>query len=462
MKDSYDYGTSSENSNFILKWGNITTALRWNYKINDKLFCNSTATFSNYDLIASNKYEINTTGQPSDIANLKFSSGIKDLNGKVDFDYYPSTNHFIKAGFQSTYHTFNPGISAYNESSGSGVIDTALGDKKIHAFEMAAYIEDEITLSKKIKMNAGLRCNSFFVKDKFYQSIEPRISVRYLLTENLSLKAAFSKMNQNILLLASSTIGLPTDLWLPVTDKIKPQKSLQYCLGVEYALNKKVNISLEGYYKQMSNLIEYKDGASYFSFSSDDGWQNKVLQGKGWSYGAEILLQKTIGKTSGWIGYTLSWSERKFDSLNFGKVFPFKYDRRHDISVVVNHKFSEKIDVGLVWVYETGNAITLASTKYLELPNVDPDPNNIYIESPDSRNSFRMPAYHRLDVSINFHKKKKWGERTWSYGLYNAYNRKNPFYLYTETTINNNVASTKLKGLCLFPIIPSISYNFKF
>ena len=214
----------------------------------------------------------------------------------------------------------------------------------------------------------------------------------------------------------------------------------------------------------MDNLIEYKDGASFFNTQLD--WQSKIQAGRGWAYGGELLIEKKIGKATGWIGYTLSWSNRQFDSINFGEPFPYRYDRRHDIGVAFTYEFNDHVNMGIVWVYGTGNAVTLGQERYLSLDEVQMSLNNgsfdSYsqgIEHISSRNNYRMAAYHRLDLSVNCTKQKKWGERTWSFGVYNVYNRQNPFYL--EFTNDNN-GNPQLSQYSLFPIIPSFNYSFKF
>jgi hypothetical protein len=223
---------------------------------------------------------------------------------------------------------------------------------------------------------------------------------------------------------------------------------------------------VEGYYKTMKNLIEYKEGATFFSFGED--WQDKIEFGEGRAYGVEVLARKQMGKTSGWIGYTLSWSERKFQNISFGEWYPYRYDRRHDISFVLTQQLSDNIDLGVTWVYGTGNAVTLPLEKYVARPGAKYQYfYNSWIETFDNRNSYRMPAYHRLDIGINFRKETKWGQRTWSIGAYNVYNRKNPFYLafssgmQSDGTPNGVEYKTVLKQYSLFPIIPSISYSFK-
>lgn len=465
-KMKYDYIENDAKYEFNekadLAWGNITTALRWNYQLNKKLFSNTTLTYSRFRFHVGEDYtekRTDNSGFEETQYKFKYLSGIQDWGGRVDFDYIPSPNHYIRFGVNDIYHTFNPGVVAAKFSSiaDAQLIDTTFGNSKIYGNEFQLYVEDDIRIGGNFKTNVGVHYSGFFVKDEFYQSIQPRVSSRYMFTEKFSLKAAYSKMSQYIHLLTNTSIGLPTDLWLPVTDTIKPMNSDQIAVGGVYAINNNLDISLEGFYKTMDNLIEYKEGASFFDTGAD--WQDKIEVGDGWSYGIEILLQKYIGKTSGWIGYTLSWSQRQFDNISFGEKFPYKYDRRHDISIVVNHKINDNIDIGVTWVYGTGNAITLGLEKYVSY--FDLENNNYYepIEYFEHRNNYRMPAYHRLDLGINMTKKLKWAERTWSFGAYNVYNRKNPFYLYFGYDSQNNRV---LKQISLFPIIPSFRLSFKF
>jgi len=468
-KNTFDEGYSD--TEFYLKWGNITTALRWNYMINNKLFSNTTITYSKYEFSLGEEMIEKFQNKKTD-ERLKYSSGIDDIAVNLDFDYFLNPSNNIKFGGSYINHTFNPGVFAYRGEDSvdvSEILSKTFGDKKIQASDIALYAEDDIKITNQLQANIGVRYSGFLVNSQYYHYLEPRLSARMLISDKWSVKAAYSQMNQYIHLLTNANLGLPTDLWLPATDKIKPQRSVQYAVGSVYAINKDIDISIEGFYKTMDNLIEYKEGASFFEFT--ENWQDKVEIGKGWSYGMEVLLQKNYGNTTGWIGYTMAWSERQFENISFGKRFPYKYDRRHDISVVVTHKFNDKIDVGATWVYGTGNATTLGIERYNSVfNNMTDNQFNYYgnngIVYFDMRNNYRMPAYHRLDVSINFHKQKKWGQRVWSLGMYNAYNRKNPFFMMfdTEYEQKNGVYTEKkvLKQYSLFPIIPSISYSFKF
>jgi len=411
--------------------------------------------------------------------NIGYKSGIEDITFKLDFDYLPHPNHDVKFGVEHTYHTFRPGVSVFNSSYQDNdleiKIDTLIGDKNIFSHESSLYAEDDITINHAIKFNVGLHYSLFNVEKKTYQSLQPRISTRVLANNNLSFKAGYAAMSQHVHLLSNSFVSLPTDLWVPVTKRIEPMHAHQYSLGVFYNLLNTLDLSVEGYYKSMSNLIEYKDGASFLGSST--GWEDKVVMGRGWAYGLEFLAQKSFGKTTGWIGYTWAKSERLFNrpnqELNFGRVFPAKYDRRHDISIVLSHKFSEKFDLSGTWVFATGNTGTLPLQEFvgMEDPEYD-DYGNIVsyydqLSHVSGRNNYRFNPYHRLDLGMNFHKKKKYGTRTWNISIYNAYNNNNPFLVMAKEDWNWNPSlgymeqSKKFVQISIFPIIPSISYNYK-
>ena len=448
---------------FGLGWGNQTTALRWNYVITPKLFSNTTVTYSKYNFnvaMETQETERDTLKQRFAFA---YDSGIRDLAGKVDFDYLPNPNHSVKFGYNHIYHTFSPGVTIFQieEESMANPVDTTFGNTDITANEMELYLEDDWELGTRFKVNLGLHASGFMVEDSSYYSLQPRVAARFMVNEKMSLKAAYSHMTQYIHLLTNSTIGLPTDLWVPSTALIKPQRSLQYALGAVYEISEGIEISMEGYYKTMNNLIEYKEGASFFSM--DGNWEDKLEFGEGKAYGFEFLARKQYGKTSGWIGYTLSWSNRRFENISFGEWFPYRYDRRHDISIVLNQEITDNINLGVTWVYGTGNAVTLPLEKYASMSSFWND--FLYFNQVDyfeKRNSYRMPAYHRLDIGINFNKEKKWGHRTWSISVYNAYNRKNPFFLnFDQIRGVSGSSETVLKQYSLFPIIPSLSYSFK-
>jgi hypothetical protein len=456
---TYDNETSKSKAGS--GWGNMIHALRWNYVLNDQLFCNSTATYSNYDFFINFFNE-----DKNSLISYEYLSGITDWTGKLDFDYIPNTENYIKFGANITNHTFNPGVNAFKVSQNIASIDTSFGNKAIYSQEAVLYAEDDIDFTPKLKINIGLHYSVFNVKGQTYQSLQPRISTRYLITDDLAAKASVVQMKQYIHLLTSSNIGLPTDLWVPVTNKIKPMDAWQTSIGLAYNLNSNYEFSIEGYYKPMNNLIEYKEGASFLSQNND--WETKIESGKGWAKGIEFLINKTSGKTTGWIGYTLSSTTRQFTNISEGKEFPYKFDRRHDIGIAITHKKSEAFDFGIVWVYGTGTATTLPEEKYASRGIIN-DYNNSMIEYFTTRNGYRMPSYHRLDIGFNFNKEVRWGTRTWSIGAYNAYNRQNPFFLFFSDNnsegfnfLGSQSDRMYLKQISIFPIIPYFKYSIKF
>ncbi len=468
----YDYEGHSSSNNFGLGWGNITSTLRWNHLFSSKLFANTNLTYSNFtffsDIESSSKNKIENK---SEAYKVNYNSGIRDFSGSIDFDYLPNPNHYIKFGGNLIHHTFNPGVTQFkvNENNGTN-LDTVLTPVTSHKnFESNIYIEDDFKISNSLKANFGIHSSLFAVEGKSFYSIEPRISLRYLL-DRWSIKTSYVMMTQYIHLLSNSGIGLPTDLWVPTTKRILPQKGQQAAIGFAKTFDYKNEIyefSIEGYYKTMTGLIEYKEGSDFLGLKSD--WQDKVEIGNGRSYGTEIFIQKKTGNTTGWLGYTLSWTDRQFDGLNFGKRFPFRYDRRHDISIAVTHSFTNGIDLSAVWVYGTGNAITLGIAEYRSSSSpaekfyystLDEYDDYRKITFYNKRNGFRMSAYHRLDISASF----KWGKNDrnkFTVGVYNAYSRKNPFFYYFDNDWKNN-GKRVLKQVSLFPILPAISYTYKF
>jgi len=446
-EDSY---RTEENGLF---WGNATAVARWNHVFSNKVFSNLTATFTDYKFdIYSNYNDENEDGTNS-FFGFEYFSGIYDWSLKYDFDFIPSPKHYLKFGAGVTYHTFQPGATQF-ESDDIDIFTEGfeLSSENIYATEFDLYVEDDWEINDKLKMNVGLHASAFLVEEVFYKSLQPRISARYLINNDLSLKASFSTMTQYIHLLTNSGIGLPTDLWVPATDTVEPQRAFQPAIGIAYVFKKNYEVSVEGYYKKMNSIIEYKDGANYL-FEGLKGWEDKVEIGEGQAYGAELFVQKRNGKLTGWVGYTLSWSNRQFPTINLGEVFPYKYDRRNDFEIAVIYKLKDNIELSGTWVYSTGQPISLPIAKYEGVFNE-------VIYAYEGRNGYRMNDYHRMDVNISLHKEKKWGERTWNFGAYNLYNRLNPFFIYQQYDYLTN--TNNYKQVSLFPIIPSVSYEFKF
>jgi len=459
---NYSQGAQSEKPVYKdgLKWGNKMGALRWNRIFSPKLFSNTTLTYTNYRFGLNSYYNSDKNEKdPQLIEEYDFSStsSIKDWGGKIDFDFFPSNKHSIRFGTGYTYHTYTPTVFQEKIVEGVNESSNQIGSPIVYAHEAQAYIEDDMKIGNRLAINPGVHLSAFMVKDNLYHSLQPRFSARYLLSDNSSFKASYAKMTQFVHLLTTPGIGLPSDLWVPSTDKIKPEHSQSFALGYARSLSNGFQFSTEAYYKTMEGLLEYKEGADFFG--SSVGWEDNVEVGRGWSYGGEVLLEKKTGKTTGWIGYTLSWTERQFDNLNFGEKFPYRYDRRHDLGIAVTHKFNDRVDVGGVYVYGTGNAVTLGLQQYAPLNGGQYYGQNS-IEHIESRNNYRMPSYHRLDLAINLHKEIKWGERTWSLGLYNSYNRQNPFILLQRE--DPFTGQRKLKQLSLIPALPYATYSIKF
>ena len=468
---AYDEVQYQNYLNMDWKWGNKVAALRWNHVMSQQLFMDASVNYTQYrhnlgmGITEENVYHYQqSTASIKDEFNMTYKSGINDLTAKVDFDYTPLPNHEIRFGGNYTYHMFRPEVQAMKIVAGNETeVDTTAGSPKVFAHETALYAEDNMTLGDIFRVNAGVHYSTFTVEGKTYQSVQPRLSTSVMLASNLSLKAGYAYMTQYVHLLSNSSLSLPTDLWVPVTANIVPMNAHQVSLGAFYELPRLFDISVEGYYKSMDNLLEYKDGASFFG--SSERWDEKVCMGKGWAYGVELLVQRSFGKTTGWVGYTWAHAKRQFDRegmvLNQGKVFPAKYDRRHDLSITVQHKFSDRFDLSGTWVFSSGNCGTLGTQVYEGLLN---EWGNINSINALERNNFRLGNYHRLDVGMNFHKQKKYGIRTWNISVYNAYNHNNPFIVYTDYRWDEATLTEKkvLMQASLFPIIPSVSYSYKF
>lgn len=450
-REDYESGSAGNKNSFSakLKWGNVTAVARWNHEFSRKLFGNLTFYNSRYDfsVSADDRYK---EGGVEERYFLKYFSGIRDWTARYDLDFLPSPDHFIKAGISATTHSYKPGALQSKVTSSSFNEDTLINYRFIEAQEYDMYVEDDIRLSSKFKVNLGVHASGFHVNQKFMAALQPRVSIRYLLTTDISLKASYVKMNQYIHLLTNSGVGLPTDLWVPVTENIPQQVANQGAIGIAWLKNK-YEISVEGYYKHMKNIIDYKEGASYLNANSN--WEDKVEIGYGWSYGTELFIQRKVGRLTGMFGYTWSFSNRKFPNLNNGKTFPYKYDRRHDLKVAGVYKINDRLEISGDWVYGTGQAVTLPTETYL-------NPDGTQVEVYEGKNNFRMRAFHHLDVSAKFSKKKKKGVRSWVISIYNVYNRQNAFFIYRTQEWNTD--KPVFKQVSLFPIIPSISYQFKF
>lgn len=444
-------------------WGNIVASLDYKFILTKRIFGNLTFAYSNYQFVSKTIQSYYDDTNWSSLER-KYLSGITDYNFKADFDYLPANGHRIKWGATATNHSFYPGIdmASVNVES-SAKVDTALGGSKLSGHEYHAYLQDDFNVSSLLRLNVGCHFSTYDTGSKSYYSVEPRISSRLYLMPDVALKMAYAVTSQYVHVLSTSNVSLPTDLWLPVTDDIKPMKAWQLSLGSEWAIRDGFSLSLEGYYKATSNLLDYKENQSFFDYSTT--WGDKLTSGSSESYGLEVLLHRKIGKLSGWIGYTLSRSISQFDELNNGKAFRSNSDRLHDGTLFLSYVFGKRVDASLTWSYTSGAPVTLTTEKYYAPDVLSTSLTGSYSEYYSNRNSYSMPDFHRLDIGFNFYKKIKQGDRIWSLGIMNVYGRQNPFFLYYADSApdeNGNVSRQLMQySLFAFPF-PYVRYTVKF
>jgi len=483
-KDNFVFNNVKDDFKVEMPWGNATGVIRWNHVFGEKLFMNVSGVFTDYN------FQFNSA---QDEFRFNLYSGVRDFGGKVDFSYYPAPRHEVKFGTAYTYHIFTP--TSVSAESGDVVFNTG-NVQRIYGQEGGVYIQDDFSINEWWKINAGLRYSWYQhlgpferyvsqpgqVSDssiiygknegiKFYDGWEPRISTRFVLRDKSSIKAGFNQVTQYVHLASLSAVSLPTDIWFPSTDIAEPQRGWQASLGYFRTFMKGMfETSVEVYYKGMRNLIEYKEGALPQD-NVNDNPDNLLVFGTGRSYGVEFFVRKNLGKLTGWIGYTLAKTERLFPDLQ-PTYFPARYDRRHDLSIALTYKLSDRWTFGGVFVYASGNTMTLPVSWYLNGEQI--------MYEYGERNSTRMPAFHRLDFSATWYDKptkmkrdKETGEvvevkkrfrSNISMSVYNVYNRQNPYFVYVDTdgSPTGGDFQIDLKQVSLFPIIPSITWNFKF
>jgi hypothetical protein len=445
-------------------WGNATGTLRWNHLYSDKLFSNTSLIFSNYE------YKIHLDFSSTKVQVI---SRIQDWNLKEDFQYFANSKNEIKFGFNSIYHKIIPG--AITLESNAKLNQLNLTNK--YGWENALYVSDEYKINALWSLQYGLRFSAYsaigpgdfytydadgntidttkFSPGKFvktYLNPEPRVNLNYILNEKSSVKVSYTRNIQNLHLLSNSTTENPTDSWIPSSNNVKPEISDQVSLG--YFRNFKNNLyefSAETYYKYMQNQIDYKDGSQ---ITLNENAESQLLFGTGRAFGVELFLKKKYGKFTGWVGYTLSRTEKKIEGINNGNYYPAKQDRTHDVSIVGIYELSPKWTFSATWVYYTGNAVTFPSGKYEIAGQIV----NYYTE----RNGYRMPAYHRLDIGVTWLRKKtEKFESSWNFSCYNAYGMENAYSI-TFQLDPNDASKTQAVQTTLFRWVPSVTYNFKF
>lgn len=445
-------------------WKNYVVASRWNHLFGEKLFSNLSLSYSDYRFFIGQQMNYQSDGVWS-VVSQNYFSGITDYGVKSDWDYFPSPTHYFRFGAHFIAHSFYPGVDVYlEEDAQNAPVDTTFGGQRLFRPELRLYVEDDFNISNHFKLNIGGHFSAFQTKSKYYWSAEPRLSARYLINDNMSLKAAYSLMTQYVHLLRTASVAMPTDMWLPVSDKIKPLRAAQTALGFEYEFARGLHLSVEGYIKTFSDILAYKESTGYFDFTSD--WRNKLTSGSGRSRGIEVLIHQKTGNLSGWMGYTYSKTTNRFADLNKGRSFPAAFDRTHDISIFAMYRFNKQVDLSCSWTFGTGNPITLPETKFYapSLPTEEKTFDNKYNQYISERNSYRMPNFHRLDIGVNFKKDKPYGSRTWSFGLLNAYGRQNPFFLYfSDKETETGDMKRSLKQFSLFPFpLPYCRFTIRF
>ncbi|MBO4250278.1 MAG: TonB-dependent receptor plug domain-containing protein [Paludibacteraceae bacterium] len=461
-RDLYDDSYSSY-MNMRYNWGNLFGAVNYEHRFNGRLYNTSQISYTRY------KYNLGVSMEVDDKLNkentnggLRYDSYIMDLMAQTNFEWRPNNRHEVHFGGSYTFHTFRPQVgriqAEFATGKSSSKMDTtfSVGGTN-YAHEANIYLEETYTPCSWFKANIGVHAGLFHTDGKTYPSIEPRVGLRFLPYKDFAIKMSYAYMSQYVHMLSNSSVSLPTDLWVPVTAKIPPMHSMQVAAGLSYNVLNQVELSVEGYYKKMINLLEYKDGASYMSAQN---WQELVCVGDGWSYGVQLLAQRKIGPVTGWIGYTWSRTMRQFDregqEINFGKPFHAKYDREHDLSITLQYQINKKWEIASTFIYGTGTRGTLAlqrTTDYMFWGNGK----NINLPIIEERNNYKMPDYHRLDLGATCHmpgKKHPEFEHIVNMSVYNVYCNFNPFLVYAS--------GGHLYKFSLFPILPSVSYTFKF
>ncbi|PSR55318.1 hypothetical protein AHMF7605_18305 [Adhaeribacter arboris] len=457
----------AKNLTASFNWGNATGTLRWNHLFNDRLFSNTTLIFSDFD------YSLGSTDKSSEFT---WTSHIKDYSLKNDYTFYINPRNQVKFGFTGTYHQFLPGKVVPGPESYFNEIKL----NSTSAVDGALYLSNQQTLSPRLSVEYGLRLSGFanvgpgtiyeygsdgrtkvdstvygsLEKIKSYGGLEPRFSAKFELNELSSIKTSYNRTRQYLHLISNSTSSLPFDVWVPSNQYTKPQYADQVAAGYFRNLHDNMfETSVEVYYKKMYNQIDYKDNAEIFLNNRID---TVLLRGEGKSYGAEFFVRKQKGALTGWLSYTLAKTDRKVPGINNGNAYPVRYDKRHSINLVTTYQLSPKWNIGANWVYYTGGAITMPVGRFEYNGKTFP----VY----SSRNGYRLPAYHRLDLSATLEKPQTAYKRyfsSWTFSVYNAYSRKNAFSISFREN-EDNPGRTEAVKTYMFGIIPAVTYNFNF
>ncbi|MFK7926476.1 MAG: TonB-dependent receptor [Bacteroidia bacterium] len=460
-----EYNTLGQES---LIWGNTTALLRWNHLQGRRLFSHLSLSLSDYQLGVERSITAETI--PADPAEATVfinqslvRSAIRDWALRMDFSYQIAARHLLRFGAGTIFHQFRPNIREIRvEAPQAPSIEQNRGQEALPSFEHFAYLEDEWRIGERMKLQGGLRYTIFQTKNEQYAALLPRLSIEADLSETIRLNFAYNQNFQALHRLSSTNVSLPVDLWVPASEGAPPQRAWQVSMGLSGNLGQQYQWGIEGFYKEMDNVVEYLEGANFLSSGPDpdeldlgeqSDWESQLAQGRGWAYGGEFLLRKTAGKLKGWLSYTLSWSWRQFPDLNQGESFPFRYDRRHFLNLTLSYPIKPKMRLQANWTYQTGIPITIPLAEFETHPASWLSSSTETSQFFSGRNAYRLPDYHRLDLGLILERPRNGHQ--WQFSLYNAYNRLNPFV----TWINTNGTIDQLTA---FPIIPSVAYQFTF
>lgn len=447
--------------NYLWRWGNLTSYVNWNQLFSQKLLGNLTLFYSRYRSKVHNRQENSYEQLSSKLQRSRIDDiGLRFL---LDYSFHPS--HLLKSGAEYIFHCYEPKHEILN-----GRLRQQMYRQ---GHELALFVEDNWQLSRQLQLQWGVRFSYYHTLQKGYASVRPRLSLRYRCLPHLSLKASYTETNQYVQMLSETYASLPADIWMPVTGKIRPMYARMGSVGLYSDKLPGYVCSVEGYYKQMNRVMEYKDYRNLLMVTAP--LDEQVTEGQRRSYGAELMVKKQSGKLTGWVGYTLSWSDCYFPELNRGKRFPFRFDNRHKLNIVAAYRLNEKVELTAAWTFASGNHLTIATEMYKLPAEMQPQLSHPFVPElglpademiysyTDRRNNVQLPAYHRLDVGMTLRRPLKQGRvGIWSFGLYNAYCRMNPVTLRVRYERVGNKWKPNMETFSLLPVIPSVSYTYKF
>lgn len=477
---------ADEHERFKWRWGNLAASLGWNYRVNYKLFTNLSLFYSRYrskvDTENERLWGKDAAGEwvNRSAREQQNRSRIEDMGGRLQVEYMPGGGHHFRGGGEYTFHGYRPEsqkeYAVYRDDVTQSVWNGGYAGAAGNGHELAVYAEDDWELSARLKLNLGLRFSYFHTDGKGYAALRPRLALRYRFLPAFSLKASYAEMNQYVHLLSETYLAIPSDLWLPVGRRIRPMVSRIGSVGIYSDFLKGFDCSVEGYYKTMDHLLEYREDKYQLPVVSH--WEDQVTEGSGRSYGLEAMVKKRDGRLTGWVAYTLSWSDRLFPQLNRGRRFPSRFDNRHKLNIVGAYKLSPKVELTAAWTYASGNWQTVPIEEYHEAETAGKE--QIRWEYPydygmtfagfytDSRHNVQLPSYHRLDVGVNLYCPKKKGRMgIWNFSLYNAYGRMNAVSVrlhqtYSLSPTPASLRTSEIQTFSLLPVIPSFSYTYQF